>query len=163
MKKLLLIITVSFMGLSLFAQVDSTLIKDCPELKGLAHTTWDALISAAGQLLSLINWMFVIVFIACATFFNEAVETDNFAQSISFLKKIPRGLRSFIIGVLFMIMFCYFYSVRVKLEVFGYILSIAASMIIMSIGVNRIVRWALENKLGMSFGNTAKNETNIPK
>ena len=111
----------------------------------------DACTGAVMKVIEMIHWSFMLILIFCASFFNEAVEAENWANYLSFLKKTPRGARTFFIGIFFLIITCWAYRVKDRIEIVNMLLTIFFSMGIMSIGINKVIRFLAE-RFGLRFG-----------
>ena len=149
----ILILVIGILATPAIAQsIDSCNIQIArQDMNNLTNSVIDALYSAGLNIIAMIHWELFLILIFCASVFNESVEADNWAPWMSSLKKITRGLRTFIMGALFVIAISWTYRIKDRIQISEMILTIFFAMGSLSIGINKGVR-ILAQWLGLKFG-----------
>lgn len=150
-KTLILLIVFICLGVVLFGYTNDTITQTTnTTVENIEKSTLTEMISAVSQVLQLINWVFYIILIGCASVLNEAIEAENCAVQLNFMKKIPRGARTLFLGIFFLFLFIWAYSIKDRMSIFSLIITIFACMISLSIGLNKIIRFISE-RFGLRF------------
>jgi len=174
MKKIIMIFSILLIGLSFTyaqAEVDE---KDVPtvdvvETDGTVTeapaTTDDAVnesvleveeefkenvIGGFSDLVKLLNYLFIAIFIVSAWLINDTADAENAVKWMNWWSKVPKILRSLIIGAVWIVIFIWVFRYTAREEIFGLILSLLASMVIYKVGIDKLLRW-LSVKSGMKF------------
>jgi len=111
--------------------------------------------------LSLINWLYVVIFIVVTWLFNDLIEAKNTGTKLNWFNKIPKMLRSFIVGLVIAFIFYFTYTdENIRLNIFSLFISLISGMVIYKIGINNILAIVSEKFLGLDLTKEVKSEEN---
>lgn len=101
--------------------------------------------------LDLINWLYIVIFVIIAWLINDTSEATNTGIWLNWFAKIPKGLRTFIIGLLLAMAFYWMFSYNTRLDVFGLFCSLIFGMVVYKIGIDQIFAYISSNWLKLKF------------
>jgi Mn2+/Fe2+ NRAMP family transporter len=141
MKTLIFIFLCLLTGIAIFAQTTT------PDVQTITLATIG---EAFKQFISYINWLFVLIFMLSTWLINDTADATNFGLAFNWLNKIPKALRTLIIGFNVLILFAWTFGLHTKIEVFKLVLSLLISMVIYKFGINKIFNW-ISQRFGLKF------------
>jgi hypothetical protein len=144
MKRSILFLSILFLSISLFAQIPVTPVTSEVEVFSIASIT-----DAVKIFVSYINWVYVLVFMLATWLINDTADASNVSW-LNWFSKVPKAVRSVIIGLLLIVQFMYVFKFTGRLEIFKMILSLLLGMVIFKFGINKIFAW-LSARLGFKF------------
>ena len=101
--------------------------------------------------ISLINWLFIVVFIVITWLFNDTVDAKNTATKLNWFSKIPKMLRSFLMGILIAVIFYWVFGYNTRIDIFALFCSLISGMVLYKIGIDKIFKFISEKYLGFKF------------
>lgn len=147
MKKLILLTIMAFFlaAIAAIGQDSNSAVIE----QNISNNIKDALIEF-GQFL---NYIFIITFILIAWVINDSIDAENFGSNTTFLNRIPRVLRSLIIGVLIAFVFIWGFEYNKRIEIMSLFFSLIVSMVIYQVGIKKALRFISERILRLKFNN----------
>jgi len=107
----------------------------------MEETIIQSITSSFGEVLHLINWIFVVVTILLSWLVNELVQKFTMPKWLRWFKNL-NAWRALTIGTfILMPLFAYFGRFTVREEYFGLFISLMVSMIIYAIGIKTVIGW----------------------
>ena len=102
-----------------------------------------------------INWLFTFIFVILMWLFNEGTDSNTSFSWLDWLRKIPKGWRTFVGGILLSIPFAWFYNLEAKADYASLLYSILIGMVIWKLGINSVFDW-FKRKVWSPNDNTPK-------
>lgn len=103
-------------------------------------TAQQSVISAAQDgfktFLGRIEWIYLIIFVVLAWLVNDFADAANMGKWLDWLTKIPKGLRTFLLGLVLMPIVGYFNHSAVRDEYFNLLISLIFGMVLYKLGLN---------------------------
>jgi hypothetical protein len=136
--------------LGLFFTLVAMVIIAQPETE--TNTAQQSVISAAtdgfNTFLQLMDWIYIIIFVVLAWLINDLTDAKNTATWLNWYQKIPKVVRTFILGLILMFVFGYFYRSIEREEYFSLFSSLIFSMVLYKLGLN----WMFDKMSTYLFG-----------
>lgn len=107
--------------------------------------------------IDLINWLFIIVYVVITWLFNDLSAANNTAKWLNWFNKIPKMLRSFLMGLFIAILFYWVFGYNERLDVFALFCSILMGMVIYKIGIDKIFSYISKYWLKLNFESKSSN------
>jgi hypothetical protein len=95
-----------------------------------------------------VNWLYMTVFILSAWLINDVSDAVNPSTKwMNWFNKIPKILRSIIIGIVWAIVFYWGFEYESRIEVMEMVFSMLLGMVLYRIGINKVLKWISINVL----------------
>ncbi|MDD5358564.1 MAG: hypothetical protein PHX80_05415 [Candidatus Nanoarchaeia archaeon] len=104
-------------------------------------------------MISLVNWLYILIFMLLAYLINDFTDATNVANWLTWLSKIPKAIRSLIIGLLLIIVFAWAFGLPSRFDVFRMLLSLLMAMVIYKFGIDKAFKW-ISTRFGLKFDDT---------
>ncbi len=140
MKKLFLLIAVLLISIAIFPQGNTS----------VDSFTFSTITEALKELISLLNWTYILVFMLATWLINDPTDAVNAADWLTWLSKIPKAIRSFIIGIILIVIFAWAFGLPSRFDVFRMLLSLLVAMVIYKFGIGRAFKW-ISTRFGLKF------------
>ena len=145
MKKFISILLLSMLSLVVFCQAVPA--ESAPGDALLINNLFDAV----KQILSYVNWVFLLIFIVVTWLINDVTDAENAALWLTWFSKIPKVIRVLVFGILQILFFAWAFKATDRLELFKLVLSLLFSMVAYKIGINKILKAISTRLFGLKF------------
>lgn len=141
---MILFISILLLGITAIAQESTEL--------ALSKDFQVSFTEGAKLFLSFLNFIYIIVFILTAWLINDSIEATNKSTKwLDRFKKIPKVIRSLIVGILWGIFFYWGFKYNTRLDVVALVFSMLFAMALYKLGINRIFQFISTKWIGLKF------------
>lgn len=83
-----------------------------------------------------IDWIYLIIFVVAAWLINDFTDATNLSKWLDWLQKLPKALRTFLLGIVLIPIVAYFNYSTVRDEYFNLVISLVFGMVLYKLGLN---------------------------
>ena len=102
------------------------------------------------EFIAAVNWLYIIAFMLTAWLINDHADATNRANWLTWWSRVGRTFRSFIIGIILILLFCWGFNFRTREEIINMIFSLLLAMVIYKFGIDKVFA-ALSKKIGLKI------------
>lgn len=105
------------------------------------------LLEGLRQFFEAANWVFIVCFMLLTWLFNSYTDSDKKAGWLTFLSKIPKAVRTLILGIVLAWIFAWLFDLKTKEQFSSLFFSIIIAMVIWKIGIDKMFKWLAQKWL----------------